>query len=188
MPASRQRFRRDTSPVARERFCGILCACCAHAEQVREAFTGAVDCDETLFAGSRKGRQGWGAAGKAVVFGICSATARSKPSRSRHAMRRRSLTWCMPLPVSAAATTPMTGRSMRVFAFRGIISSYAKRRADPREGTMSTGSKAFWSYANNWLYPYRGVPRRYVHLYLGVVLYRFNHRKEDLKPLLLKLS
>ncbi|MBX9903057.1 MAG: hypothetical protein K2Y31_01780, partial [Burkholderiales bacterium] len=44
-----------------------------------------------------------------------------------------------------------------------------------------------WSYAKNWLYPYRGVPRKYFHLYLGEICYRFNHRKQDLKPLLQKL-
>jgi len=42
-------------------------------------------------------------------------------------------------------------------------------------------------YAKNWLYPYRGVPHKYFHLYLGEICYRFNHRKEDLKPLLQKL-
>ena len=39
----------------------------------------------------------------------------------------------------------------------------------------------------HWLYPYRGVPRKYFHLYLGEICFRFNHRKEDLKPLLQKL-
>lgn len=46
------------------------------------------------------------------------------------------------------------------------------------------GIEGFWSYAKNWLYPYRGVPRKYFHLYLGDVCYRFNHRDEELKPLL----
>ncbi|MGA3705199.1 hypothetical protein ACI2TH_17900, partial [Ralstonia nicotianae] len=42
-------------------------------------------------------------------------------------------------------------------------------------------------YAKNWLYPYRGVPRKFFHLYLAETCYRFNHRDEDLKPLLRKL-
>ena len=49
------------------------------------------------------------------------------------------------------------------------------------------GIEGFWSYAKNWLYPYRGVPHKHFHLYLGEVCYRFNHRGEDLKPLLIKL-
>jgi transposase len=39
----------------------------------------------------------------------------------------------------------------------------------------------------NWLYPYRGVPRQCFHLYLGEVCYRFNHRGQDLQPLLYTL-
>lgn len=31
------------------------------------------------------------------------------------------------------------------------------------------------------------MPRKYFHLYLGEVCYRFNHRAEDLKPLLVRL-
>jgi transposase len=31
------------------------------------------------------------------------------------------------------------------------------------------------------------LPRKFFHLYLGEVCFRFNHRHEDLKPLLLKL-
>ncbi|HFX0810183.1 TPA: hypothetical protein ACIDY6_004931 [Pseudomonas aeruginosa] len=37
------------------------------------------------------------------------------------------------------------------------------------------------------MYPYRGVPRQYFHLYLGEVCYRYNHQNEDLKPLLVRL-
>ncbi len=49
------------------------------------------------------------------------------------------------------------------------------------------GIEGFWSYAKHWLYPYRGVPRKFFHLYLGEVCYRFNHRQENLKPLIFSL-
>jgi transposase len=39
----------------------LIRACCAHEEQLREAFAGAVECDETAFGGHRKGKRGWGA-------------------------------------------------------------------------------------------------------------------------------
>lgn len=47
--------------------------------------------------------------------------------------------------------------------------------------------EGFWSYAKNWLYPYRDVPGKYFQLYLGEVCFRFNHRDQDLKHLLVKL-
>ncbi len=46
---------------------------------------------------------------------------------------------------------------------------------------------AFWDYAREWLRPYRGIPQRYFALYLGEACFRFNHRGEDLVPLLLEL-
>lgn len=49
------------------------------------------------------------------------------------------------------------------------------------------GIEGFWSYAKNWLYPLRGVPQRYFHLYLAEVCFGFSHRDADLKRLLLKL-
>lgn len=36
---------------------------------MREPFEGAIECDETTFGGARKGKRGWGAAGKVIVFG-----------------------------------------------------------------------------------------------------------------------
>src|SRR6266850_2040925 len=66
VPVYRQRFRQDTSSAARERFYRVLRACCAHAEELREPFAGTIECDEMLFGGYRKGKRGWGAAGKVL--------------------------------------------------------------------------------------------------------------------------
>ncbi len=49
------------------------------------------------------------------------------------------------------------------------------------------GIECFWSYAKHWLYPYRGVPRKFFHIYLGEISFRFNHRDEDIIPLIYKL-
>jgi len=47
--------------------------------------------------------------------------------------------------------------------------------------------ESFWSYAKNWLHPHRDTPCKYFHLYIGEVCYRFNHRNENINPLLIKL-
>jgi len=44
-----------------EKMYRLLRTCCAHAEQWREPFTGALECDETTFGGARHGPRGWGA-------------------------------------------------------------------------------------------------------------------------------
>ena len=45
-----------------------------------------------------------------------------------------------------------------------------KEKGRPVGRDHINGIEGFWSYAKNWLYPYRGVPRQYFHLYLGEVL------------------
>lgn len=62
-----------------------------------------------------------------------------------------------------------------------------KEKGRPKGRDLINSIEGFWSHTKNWLYPYRGVPRRYFHLYLGEICYHFNHRKGDLKPLLSKL-
>lgn len=57
--------------------------------------------------------------------------------------------------------------------------------APPREPDDLVGR--FWDHAREWLRPYRGIPQRYFTLYLGEACFRFNHRDEDLVPLLLDL-
>ncbi|SMG00083.1 Mobile element protein [Burkholderia singularis] len=62
-----------------------------------------------------------------------------------------------------------------------------KEKGKPVGRNHINGIEGFWSYAKNWLYPYRSVPQKFFHLYLAEVCYRFNHRDEDLRPLLRKL-
>jgi transposase len=44
------------------------------------------------------------------------------------------------------------------------ISSCAKSKGRPKGRDHTNGIEGFWSYAKNWLYPYRGVPHKYFHL------------------------
>lgn len=50
----------------------------AQAEQLREPFEGAIECDETTFGGARHGPRGWGALGKVIVFGLIKRNGRVK--------------------------------------------------------------------------------------------------------------
>ena len=70
---------------------------------------------------------------------------------------------------------------------RGEHVRIRKEKGKPVGREHINGIEGFWSYAKNWLYPFRGVPRKHFHLYLGEICFRFNHRSEDLYPLLYKL-
>jgi transposase len=187
VPVYRQRFREDTSPAARERFYRRLRACCAYAEELREPFAGAIECDESMFGGFRKGKRGWGAAGKVLVMGIVQRNGQVKafPIPARNANEVVSLVCAHTTPGSLYYTDDWQAyASLRVQGDHIVV---RKEKGRPKGRDHINGIEGFWSYAKNWLYPYRGVPRKYFHLYLGEICYRFNHRKQDLKPLLQKL-
>jgi transposase len=187
VPVYRQRFRQDTSSAARERFYRVLRACCAHAEALREPFAGTLECDETLFGGYRNGKRGWGAAGKVLVFGIVQRNGQVQafPVVGRGAEELISLVCAHTTPGSLYYTDDWQAyASLRIQGDHIVV---RKEKGRPKGREHINGIEGFWSYAKNWLYPYRGVPHKYFHLHLGEICYRFNHRHEDLRPLLNKL-
>lgn len=187
VPVRRLRFHPGSSRPARERFYRILRACCAHAEQLREPFEGQVELDESCFGGRRKGRRGWGAAGKVVVFGILKRNGLVRV----FALARRQAREVLPLVFQH--TTPGTlyytddWQAYGSLRLEGEHVVVRKEKGVPCGRDHINGIEGFWSYAKNWLYPLRGVPRKFFHVYMGEICFRFNHRNEDLRPLLLNL-
>ena len=187
VPVYRQRFSAVASRPATERFYRLIRQALAHAEQLREPFEGSLECDESTFGGARKGKRGWGAAGKVMVFGI---------------VKRNGLVKAQPIPARDKASVLRVIRAesregslyytdewqaYATLRLRGDHVVIRKEKGRPVGRDHINGIEGFWSYAKNWLYPYRGVPRKFFHLYLGETCYRFNHRNEDLKPLIIKL-
>ena len=70
VPAYRLRFRGPASTEATERFFLLIRQTIAILESCREPLDGTIECDESSFGGHRKGKRGWGAAGKTLVFGF----------------------------------------------------------------------------------------------------------------------
>lgn len=146
--------------------------------------SGHIEMDEALFGGRRQGKRGWGAAGKHMVFGIYqrNGMVRTFPVSSREAPTL--------LPLIEGATKPGSlyytddWRAYASLAMRGDHVVVRKEKGQPKGKEHANGIEGFWSYAKTWLYPYRGVPRRYFPLYLKEIEWRFNHRNENLIPLL----
>ncbi|MDO5611410.1 MAG: IS1595 family transposase [Pseudomonadota bacterium] len=187
VPSYRQRFGSTVSAASRERFYRLLRACCAQVEQLREPFDGAIECDETTFGGARHGPRGWGALGKVIVFGLVKRNGRVKampvPAHNRASVMREIAAHTR----EGALYYTDEWQAYATLRLRGEHVMIRKAKGRPVGREHINGIEGFWSYAKNWLYPYRGVPRHYFHLYLAEVCYRYNHRDEDLKPLIFKL-
>lgn len=184
VPAYRLRFRSPVSLEATERFFRLCRTVLALAEECQQPFAGRIECDEALFGGKRKGKRGWGAAGKVLVFGILQRNGRVKvfavEGRGRDEL----------LPLIQEHTTPGSlsytddWHAYASLAVRGEHVVVSKERGRPKGRDHINGIEGFWSYAKHWLYQYRGVPKKFFHFYLAETSFRFNHRDEDLFPLI----
>jgi transposase len=156
-------------------------------EECREPFKGAVECDETTFGGRRKGKRGWGAAGKVIVLGILQRNGKVRvfPVQGRSGAEVTRLVKEHTKPGSLYYTDDW--HAYGSLAVRGDHIVVRKEAGRPKGRSHINGIEGFWSYAKHWLYPYRGVPRKFFHIYLGEISFRFNHRDEDIFPLIYKL-
>lgn len=184
VPSYRLRFHGLASPPTIERFYRMMRHVLCLAEDCTEAFDGAIECDETMFGGYRAGKRGWGAAGKVIVLGILkrNGLVRVFPVKGRGRAELISLIITHTLPGSLYYTDDW--QAYASLAVRGEHVIVSKEKGRPRGRDHINGIEGFWSYAKHWLYMYRGVPQKFFHLYLGEISFRFNHRDEDLRPLI----
>jgi transposase len=187
VPVYRQRFRPLASAPTAERFYRLARGCCALVEGLREPFAGALECDETTFGGRRPGRRGWAAAGKVIVFGIIKRNGAVKAVPIAVHSRNAVLREIQAHTREGSLYYTDEWQAYATLKLRGEHVVIRKVKGRPHGRDHINGIEGFWSYAKNWLYAFRGVPRQYFHLYLGEVCFRFNHRQEDLYPKLLKL-
>lgn len=135
--------------------------------------SGAIEAGEALFGGRRKGsKRDWGAEGKQMVFGIYqrNGMVRTFPVSSRETPTL--------LPLIEKATKPGSlyytddWRAYATLATRGDHVEVRKQKGKPKGKEHANGIEGFWSYAKNWLYQYRGVPKTYFPLYLKEIEWR----------------
>ncbi len=142
--------------------------------------SGEIEMDEAMFGGKRPGKRGWGAEGKVIVFGMYQRNGKVStfpvPSRSRQVI----------LPLITQYTKPGSlyytddWHAYASLSIRGNHVVVDKDKGKPKGRNHLNGIEGFWSYAKHFLYPYRGVPKQYFHLYLKETEWRFNNQDQDL--------
>ena len=185
VPAYRLRFQVPLDQKTIQRWFRILREA-IYDHQIKELSTlcGEVEMDETMFGGRRPGKRGWGAAGKHIVFGIYQRNGKvlTFPITSRGNQQLVPLMTAYTKPGSLYYTDDW--HAYTFLAIRGNHVVISKDKGRPKGRNHINSIEGFWSYAKHWLYHYRGVPKQYFHLYLKETEWRFNHRDENLVPLL----
>lgn len=134
-------------------------------------------CDESRFGCFRKGKRGWGAAGKIVVMGIVkrNGLVKAYPITRLTAEEVISRVCAHSTPGSLYYTDDWHAyASLHVQGEHLVV---RKEKGCPKGRDHISRIEGFWSYAKNWLHPYRSVPHKFFQLYLGEICYRVDHRK-----------
>ena len=147
---------------------------------------GEIELDEAMYGGHHKGKRGWGAAGKHLVFGLYQRNGKVLtfpiPDRSRNTLT--------PLVTShTKAGSLYYTDDWHAYTWLSVKGDHVVVRKE--EGVPKgkgrhhiNGIEGFWSFSKNWLYQYRGIPRHHFHLYLKETEFRFNQEDEDLFPII----
>lgn len=159
--------------------------------EAQSPFRGEVEIDESYFGPRRvKGKRGRGAGGKTIVFGIF--------KRNGHVYtevvpdcRKKTLQKAIRGRVSLDTVVHSDGWR----GYDGLVDmGYQKHlRVDhgksefANERTHVNGIESFWAYAKLRLTKFKGVPRHTFHLHLKETEFRFNHRRDNLYLVTLKL-
>jgi transposase len=159
----------------------------AHAYDACSLLSGKIEMDESYFGGRRKGNRGRGAAGKVPVFGI---------------LERNGLVSVEIVPnVKAETVLEITLKKVRrgsivytdkygiydslIFCgYRHLQVDHGKRFATGK--VYINGLEGFWSYAKERLIKHHGISPKRFPLYLKELEFRYNHRYEDIYPILAK--
>lgn len=158
-------------------------------EQLKELMlSGEVEMDETMYGGHHKGKRGWGACGKHLVFGMYQRNGQvlifPVPNRNTDTLLGFILTHTKPGSLyysddwHAYTYLSIKGNHIVVEKNKGVPKAKGRDHINGIEG--------FWSYSKNRLYQCRGIPKHHFHLYLKETEFRFNNRDKNLFHLMSK--
>lgn len=157
----------------------------------KAAFAGEIEVDESYFGARRvKGKRGRGAYGKTAVFGVF---------KRNGCVHTELVPDCSKATLQAIIRGRVSLQSV-IYSdgwrgYDGLVDvGYGKHlRVDHSQDEFARGQahingiERFWGFAKARLTRFRGTSRQTFYLYLKECEFRFNHRREDLYPLLLKL-
>jgi len=152
-------------------------------EQMKSAsLSGEIEMDETMFGGHKKGKPGWGAEGKQIVFGMYKRNGKviTFPVSNRKKKTLERLITKHSKPGSIYYTDEYRGYSSLSIRGEHVVVKKKKGRPSTSGKRHINGIEGFWSFAENWMYKYRGMPKHHFHLYLKETEFRFNYREQDL--------
>lgn len=174
-------------PTALKAVTVLRTALLAHSSDAAQLLAGEIELDESYFGGRRKGKRGRGAFNKVPVFGIL----------ERDGIVRVEVVHDVSAETLLGMTLKMVRRGAIVYTdkfqsydalmycgYRHLKVDHQKRFSNGK--VYINGLEGFWSYAKERLIKHHGVSKEKFPLYLKEMEFRYNHRKTQIFPLLVK--
>jgi len=152
---------------------------------------GEVEIDESYFGARRiKGRRGRGASGKTIVFGIFKRNGKVYTEIVPNCARKT-----LQAVIRGCVELESVIHSDGWRGYDGLVDLGYKKHFRVNHGSDEfvqgkshiNGIESFWGYAKTRLSRFRGMRKSTFHLHLKECEFRFNHRRQNLYILLLKI-
>ena len=167
-----------------KRYASFRKAIVDYSEQEFKKLRGLVEADESYFGGKRKGNRGRGAFNKQAVFGVLERDGRvytavvddvSAETLFEHIKRKTR---------KGSVFYTDDFKSYKDLKQYGKHSRIKHSKAFGKGHNHINGIEGFWSYAKERFHKYHGINKRNYPDYVKEMEFRFNHRNEQLYPLL----
>jgi len=157
----------------------------AQAKDGSALLGGEVEMDEAYFGGRRKGRRGRGAAGKVPVFGILEREGRVFVEVVPNVRAETVLGLAVKKVRRGSIVYTDRFQIYDALMFCGYRHLKIDHRTEFSRGRVTiNGLEGFWSYAKERLMKHHGISPQRFPLYLKELEFRYNHRHEDVFPIL----
>ena len=145
--------------------------------QAEEVFDGEIELDESYFGGTRKGKRGRGAAGKAIVFGILKREGKvyTKVIDDTKTDTLMPIICRKIVPDSVVYTDSYRSyNALDVSGFHHHRINHSTHFAEQKINHIN-GIENFWNQAKRVLRKYNGIPKQHFHLFIKECEFRFNY-------------
>ncbi|MFH1750766.1 MAG: IS1595 family transposase [Candidatus Micrarchaeota archaeon] len=155
-----------------------------YSEQEFKKLRGLVEADESYFGGRRKGNRGRGAFNKQAVFGILERNGRVYTAVVENVSAKTLFEHIKKKTRKGSVFYTDDFKSYKDLKQYGKHNKVKHSKTFGRGQTHINGIEGFWSYAKERFHKYHGISRDNYLPYVKEMEFRFNHRNEELYPLL----
>ncbi len=168
-----------------KRYAQFRRAILAHCVSEFKKLKGKIEADESYFGGKRKGNRGRGAFNKQAVFGILERKGKVYTAVIENVSAKTLFEHIKKKTRKGSVFYTDDFKSYKDLKQYGKHSRVKHSKTFGKGHNHINGIEGFWSYAKERFHKYHGINKKNYLPYIKEMEFRFNHRNEQLYPLLI---